>query len=148
MWLDQIKNLIAREGVPTSTWNLSSMSATELRQAVARPYRFEKSITAQQEPSLTPVFLMHESPVVIHTAEMLPGGRWLILIGETLDEFTKDPGQVWAEVWDLQSPGQAVSSVLFRPDIDPCSASLCADANRTGAMLFLWATEADTPETS
>lgn len=100
LWADQLRNLISDHGVLGSTFHLPSMSLSELRAAVVRPYLFEQSLLhlhlLHTEPACTAISMPHDREVAF--AHLMPGGRWLAML---LYSSRNEKG--WLQVWDLQS---------------------------------------------
>lgn len=79
-WVDQLQALAWEHRLPNGTFDLPHMSLSQLRAAVARPYRFERSLLDRRFSRSAPLQLAYKH-LAVRAAQLVPGGRWLLAYG-------------------------------------------------------------------
>lgn len=120
IWIEHLQRLVARYGTLPSTFDIPSMSLTDLKRAATRPYRFETTLLKKRLVNRIPE---HMKPITgtqnlnFFDAKIVPGGQWLVTAGRTrwggyaardgpYDEFKPE---TIVSVWDIRPP--AVKSI-------------------------------------
>lgn len=117
LWLEQINHTQSAFRLPARP-SLAAKSLQELRSIATRPYAFENGVAPHRlsrlviKPRmLNPAFPFMADPLLkVETAELAPGGRWLVMASSS----NQPRNGFWMTVWDLEkttADGQSASPV-------------------------------------
>ncbi|KIO31990.1 hypothetical protein M407DRAFT_118501 [Tulasnella calospora MUT 4182] len=100
IWTNQLNQLSSEYAIVSGTYDFPSMSTSEIRKAVIRPYRFERAVQFEE---INPIhYRTTIEDEIVHWSKLAPGGRWLV----TLSGPKRGQGPKFCRVWDLQSRAQ------------------------------------------
>lgn len=101
LWASKLNDVAEHFSLPSHTFDLSHMTAAELRVAATRPYRFEHAFRRPPIPPFptTPHLNLHLLERVM-AVSLIPGGRYLVVLSYYASGLD-NPLQFTTRIWDL-----------------------------------------------
>ncbi|KIO31987.1 hypothetical protein M407DRAFT_19008 [Tulasnella calospora MUT 4182] len=100
IWVNQLHQLSSEHAIVGGTYDLHSMSTSEIRQVVIRPHRFEQAVQFEEIKPIRYQTTMGDE--FVFETKLAPGGRWLV----TLCSPNSEQGPKFRRIWDLHSKAQ------------------------------------------
>ncbi|KAG8905118.1 hypothetical protein FRC01_008471 [Tulasnella sp. 417] len=139
LWIDRLLQQMAEFGIMESTYDVSAMTADELRATVFRPWRFAKDLRLGNFDRLHITKIVAPADVRIVANKLLPGGRWLVSL-----ETSPIPDVYRLRVYDMHIRGNEIHSVAENIVVYAQWASCYMDVRpqtefgaQPGALIFL-----------